>query len=295
MPPATVDGPLPAVDAPPTPHPDAPATGADPAGSGALAFTSADASIPGAGSGRVLPSTIYTPTAAGPFPLVVISPGFQLARTQYASYAEHLASWGFVVVLTDYADQSLFASHQLMADDIPAVIDYTIARSTIDTTRIALAGHSLGGDVSVLAALSEPRVTAVLGWDPVDGNPAVLPMMQSFTQPLAAVGETTDGSGGLMPCAPLADDYQQFYAHAPSPALEMTLVGADHMSWVDDSSCSVCALCTAGSASSASVHEATRRMDVAWLRLRFYDDATMVPWLANPPEVAAGAATVEQK
>jgi dienelactone hydrolase len=267
----------------------------DPAGSGSNAFGSAVVSIPGAGSGRTLPTTIYTPAGSGPFPLVIISPGFQLSRTQYGSYAAHLASWGFEVALTDYADQSLFADHQLLANDIPAVIDYMLANATIDSSKIALAGHSLGGDISVLAAIGEPRVKAVVGWDPVDGgSPAVLSMMTSFTQPLAVVGETTDGTG-FSACSPTADNYTQFYAGAPSPALEMTLVGADHMDWVDDQSCDVCALCTAGSASPDLAHETTRRMNVAWLRARFYADASMSPWLANPPEVMAGTATVEQK
>jgi predicted dienelactone hydrolase len=243
-----------------------------------------------------LPSTIYTPAGSGPFPLVIISPGFQLARTQYASYAQHLASWGFEVALTDYADQSLFADHQLLANDIPAVIDYMLANASVDPSKIALAGHSLGGDISVLAAIGEPRVAAVVGWDPVDGGtPAVLAMMSSFTPPLAVVGETTDGSGGFMPCAPIADNYAQFYAGAPSPALAMTLVGADHMDFVDDQSCDICALCTAGSASPDLAHETARRLNVAWLRSRFYGDPSMSPWLANPPEVMAGTATVEQK
>ena len=273
-----------------------PLAAADPANNGSATVAMQDVMIPGATTGRTLPATIYTPSGAGPFPLVVISPGFQMARTQYASYANHLATWGFVAVLTDYADQSLFADHQLLANDIPAVIDYMLANANIDAAKIALAGHSLGGDISVLAATAEPRVKAVVGWDPVDGSPSVVPeKMGSFTAALAVVGETTDGSGGFMPCAPTADNYAQFYAAAPSPASSMTLAGADHMDWVDDQSCTVCTLCTEGTASPDLAHQTTRRLNVAWLRSQLYADASMATWLASPPEVAAGTATVDQK
>lgn len=244
-------------------------------------------SIPGSASGRTVPATIYTPTgAAGARPLVVVSPGFQMARTQYASYAEHLATWGYVVVLCDYADTGFFADHQGLADDVSSVIDWAIAHEDVDATKIATAGHSLGGDISTLAAADDPRIAAVVGWDPVDAsNPSVVPeKMASFHAALAVVGETTDGSGGGMPCAPTADNFQQFYAAAPAPALQLTVDGADHMDWVDDGSCTFCGFCTAGTADPSLAHTTTRRLTVAWLRRVLDNDTAMDPWLDAPPE-----------
>jgi dienelactone hydrolase len=242
-----------------------------------------------------VPADIFTPTGVTAPALVIISPGFQMARTQYTSYAHHMATWGFEVILTDYADQSLFADHQLLANDVGAVITYALANTPADSTKIAVAGHSLGGDVSVLAATGDPRIKAVVGWDPVDGSPAAIPKMTSFTAKLAVIGETTDGSGGFMPCAPTADNYDQFYTAAPSPAYEMTVVGADHMDWVDDGSCAFCTLCTAGTASPDLAHTTTRRLNVAWLRQALFADAGMQPWLIAPPEVAAGTASIQHK
>jgi len=280
---------------------DAPvSTGSDPANDGTSAVTETTVSLPGATSDHTLPATIYTPTGVATPALVVISPGFQMARTQYATYAHHLATWGFEVILTDYADQSLFADHQLMANDVGAVISYALAPAftpAIDATKIALAGHSLGGDISVLAASGDPRVKAVVGWDPVDAsNPSVVPeKMNTFTAKLAVIGETTDGSGGFMPCAPTADNYAAFYAAAPSPAFAMTVNGADHMDWVDDGTCTLCTLCTAGTASPDLAHAATRRLNVTWLRTTLFADTSQQTWLMAPPEVAAGTASIQHK
>ena len=269
----------------------------DPAGPGPYTVTTATVSIP-AGGTRTAPATTYVPSSAAPRPLVFVSPGFQMARTQYASYAQHLASWGFTVVLADYTDTGFFADHQQLADDIALEISWAIGQQNlgVDAAAIATAGHSLGGDLSMLVAADDNRIKAVVGWDPVDGgNPAVLPKVPSIGAAIAVIGETTDGSGGFMPCAPTASNYQKFFAGAKPPAYELNVPTADHMDWVDDPSCAACGLCTAGTASAELARTATRRLNVAWLRTRFFNDSAMAPWLAAPPEVAAGTATVATK
>ncbi|MDQ3295561.1 MAG: dienelactone hydrolase family protein [Myxococcota bacterium] len=295
----------PVVDAPPSSTPDAIATAdappgsLDPANDGMFTVIEGAASIPGAVAGRTLPATVFAPAGGSARPLVVVSPGFQMDRSQYRSYARHLATWGFVVVLTDYADRGFFANHQLLANDVTAVIDYALAQPTlaVDGSRIAAVGHSLGGKISVFAATQEPRIRAVVAWDPVDSqNPSVAPeLMASVNAAIAVVGETTNASGGGMPCAPAADNFEKFYAAAPSPALAITVAGADHMDWVDDPSCGFCGFCAAGTAAPELARTVTRRLDVAWLRLHLLDDAAMEPWLASPPELAAGVVAIVRR
>lgn len=242
---------------------------------------------------------MFSPSGAGPHPLVVVSPGFQMARTQYTSYARHLATWGFVVVLADYAGASLFPDHATLAADVPEVIDWALAQPqlAIDPAKIATAGHSLGGKVSVFAATLDPRIRAVVGWDPVDaGTPSVAPeRMTAMTAAVAVVGETTNGSGGGMPCAPSADNFQQYYAAAPSPAISITVTGADHMDWVDDPSCFACGFCGPGAASAELARTVTRRLDVAWLRRQLLGDTAMDAWLDAPPELAAGTIAIARR
>ncbi|MBA2541159.1 MAG: alpha/beta fold hydrolase [Deltaproteobacteria bacterium] len=288
-----VDAPASSADV--APPQDSPAGTSDPATDGTFSISDSTSTIAGAAAGRTLPVTIYTPTGATSAPLVIVSPGFQMARAQYASYAKHLATWGFVVVLTDYADTGFFANHQLLADDVSAVVDHAIAQLPIDAAKIGVAGHSLGGKISVFAATQDPRIRAVVAWDPVDSNnPSVAPQkMTGMTAALAVVGETTNASGGGMPCAPAAENFAQFYAAAPSPAMSITVTGADHMDWVDDPSCGFCGFCSAGAADPALVRTVTKRLDVAWLRLHLLGDAAMEPWLTAPPELAS--LTIEQR
>ena len=261
-------------------------------------MTVADVAIP-AGAGRTAAATTFVPASApAPRPLVVVSPGFQMARAQYTSYAHHLATWGFTVVLADYTDTGFFADHQQLADDISLEITWALAQPDlgIDPAKIATAGHSLGGDLSILVAADDARVKAVVGWDPVDASsPAVLPKVPSLHAALAVIGETTDGAGGGMPCAPTAQNFHQFYASAPAPALEMTVPAADHMDWVDDPTCAFCTFCTAGTAPADLARTATKRLNVAWLREQLFADGAMAPWLVAPPEVAAGTASVSSK
>ncbi len=248
---------------------------------------------------RSAAATTFVPASApSPRPLVFVSPGFQMARTQYTSYAHHLATWGMTVVLADYTDTGFFPDHAQLAGDIQTEITWALAQPdlAIDATKIATAGHSLGGKLSVLVADSDARIKAIVGWDPVDSNsPSAVSAMTNLHAAVAVVGETTDGSGGGMPCAPTAQNYATFYAAAASPALSMTIADADHRDWVDDPSCTFCTLCTAGTAPADRARTATRRLDVAWLRLQLLGDTSMTPWLANPPEVIAGVATVARK
>jgi len=229
---------------------------------------------------------------------VIASPGFQMSRTQYASYAKHLATWGYVVVLADYADAGFFADHEDMAVDVSKVIDWALAQSPLaaDATKIAAVGHSLGGDISVFAASRDSRIKAVVAWDPVDStSPSVVPeLMTSMSTAIAVVGETSDATGG-MACAPAGENFQQFYAAAPSPAVQVTVTGADHMDWVDDPSCVFCGFCVDGAASPELARTVTRRLDVAWLGLHLRGDTSMKSWIDSPPELVQGSIAVASK
>jgi dienelactone hydrolase len=245
------------------------------------------------------PSADGTTPAPGPFPLVIVSPGFQLARSQYAVYCRHLATWGYLCITRDYAASG---NHQAKAREVGQVIDWATGATSglaarIDAGKIATAGHSLGGKVSINAAILDARVKAVVGWDPVDALPpfgndgslSVTPeMMGGLRVPVAVLGELTDSTGGLggQSCAPAADNYQQYFVAACQvPArLEVTIDMADHMDWLGDrASCGLaCLACQNGPTTEATVQTITRRVTTAWLERHLRGDTSVTTWLAAP-------------
>lgn len=233
--------------------------------------------------------------AAGPFPLVIVSSGFQLARTQYAGYCEHLATWGYVCVTHDYAPSG---NHQAKAREVVQIVDWARGPASGLAARIAgqpvaVAGHSLGGKVSINAAILDARIAAVVGWDPVDalppfgndGSQSVTPeMMGGLRVPLALLGEL--GDSGANSCAPAADNFQPYFqaaCQAPS-RLEVTIAMADHMDWLGNrSTCGLaCLVCSNGQTPDATVQRITRRVTTAWLERHLRGQTSADAWLAAP-------------
>jgi pimeloyl-ACP methyl ester carboxylesterase len=247
--------------------------------------------------------TVYSPStddgatpAAGPFPLLIVSTGFQIGRANYDATCRHLASWGYLVLIHDYTS----GNHNQKAAEISDLIDFALGATSglsarINASQIAVAGHSLGGKVSIGAASLDPRIGAVVGWDPVDalppfgdGSTSFAPeLVDTITAPLALLGETTDATGAFGPaCAPAADNYQQFFnaACASTDVLEVTIPNADHTDWVDDrAACGfACLVCASGTTPDATVLTITRRVTVSWLETHLRGQTGFEEFLTSP-------------
>ena len=236
-----------------------------------------------------IPLTIYVPDGDGPFPVVVFMHGHQLGPNDYDSYGKHLATWGYLVVMPSMPDSMIGgASHVEMAEFTVAILDWIdeIAASgtwqgKVDPTKLALAGHSMGGKISMLASTKDKRPLAVFGIDPVDDGvpmgsaadyPSVTPeLMGNITIPLGLLGETTnatcDGTW-CQPCAPGDENFQQYYEHATSAAIQIEIVGANHMSFLDNPDCGfVCSLCDDGTDDTDTTRMLTQRYLTAFLNV----------------------------
>jgi predicted dienelactone hydrolase len=101
----------------------------------------------------------------GPYPLVILSPGFSIGSSAYAWLAEHLASYGFVVISPDHAEHlnpedQLWRSAITRPQDILAVFDEVdqavepggVFAGLVDPERVAVIGHSYGGYTALAAA-----------------------------------------------------------------------------------------------------------------------------------------------
>jgi pimeloyl-ACP methyl ester carboxylesterase len=294
----------------------------DPNQNGPYAYMETDTTINVAASGdNNVPIHCAYPTSgpsAGPYPVVVVAHGLSLPANQYYGYVKRLASFGYVALTVDFPSSPFSVNNPAEAQDLLAGIDWAKNDPTVgpkaDPSHAGMTGHSLGGKVALLAATMDARVKAAIVLDPVDGGAGsctapscvmVAPLMASLHIPTGFLGETTDGSGGFMPCAPTADNFTTFYAQTNSPSLEVTVLGADHMSFLDDEagcmtfglSCS--SVCSAGTAPNAQVNGMAHAYVAAfyerWLRGNTGYDTYLTGAEAQARYVTTSEATLVSK
>ena len=161
-------------------------------------------------------------------PLVVVSPGFTNSRSTLTALAEDLASHGYVVAGIDHTYESHATAfpdgrvtsclarearrrgqgfwEKVMAGRA-ADVSFVLGELTgahpawpgaalIDSSRVAMAGHSIGGAAAIAAMLADPRIRA--GID-MDGATAAPIPDHSLARPFLFLGKQsnyTPGSGG---------------------------------------------------------------------------------------------------
>ncbi len=260
---------------------DAPVPGYGPYGSpGSHTVTTSSLSV--TTTQRTFNVTLYLPSGTGPFPIVLLSSGFFQPALAYDAYGQRLASWGIVAVLRD--DPNLNEGSSNVADDIAYEVTMWLPSQNasgalagkLDTSKIGLAGHSRGGQVSLLAAENGAKghILGVFGLDPVDGTPAALPTVGSLGVPVAFLGETTD-SAGTNACAPTAQNFAALYGGASSPTVAITITGADHTMFEDPAQCAFCGLCVAGTANGVSVRALSARYLMAFFARELQGDTSV--------------------
>lgn len=288
----------------------------DPNLPGPYGFTTLDGDASVTDTGHTFAVKAFYPTSgpsAGPYPLVVIGHGFQLPASQYEGYAERLASFGYVAVTADFPAGFFGNSHVDNATDMAGVIDWAASdpalAAIVDANLVGMAGHSLGGKAALLAATFDSRIKAVLALDPVDSSmscspqdcPDVSSLMPTLAIPTGFLGETLDASGGFQPCAPAADNFTTFYAGANAPSLQVTVNGANHMSFLDDvASCGfTCSLCQPATLENAVVTALAYSYAAAFFERHLRQIAGYDTYLtgdqAQARYVATGVASIESK
>lgn len=147
--------------------------GPDPSSSGLNAtsgpFTVSTASVSsfvsGFGGG-----TIYYPTQSGQYAVVAVSPGFTGTQSSISWFARRLATHGFVTIAID--TNSIYDQPASRATQLMAALRYvtnsasSTVRSRVDATRLGVAGHSMGGGGSLIAARDNPTLRATYPMTP---------------------------------------------------------------------------------------------------------------------------------
>lgn len=139
------------------------------AATGPYRVATQDTTLPGP-DGREVPVRVSYPDADSRFPLVVFSHGAYSANDLYDPVLAHWASHGFVVAAATHSDSTtqgtergsappagLFAQR---ASELVLIVDESAAlearlpglRGKVDTARVGVTGHSLGGLVALALA-----------------------------------------------------------------------------------------------------------------------------------------------
>ncbi|MFQ5435973.1 MAG: alpha/beta hydrolase family protein, partial [Anaerolineae bacterium] len=101
----------------------------------------------------------------GPYPLVILSPGFAVGTASYGWLAEHLASYGFVVIAPEHHEtldpqNELWRAAITRPHDVLTVFDFVDEQvkpggalaGLVDAENTAVIGHSYGGYTALTAA-----------------------------------------------------------------------------------------------------------------------------------------------
>ncbi|MDX3386969.1 dienelactone hydrolase family protein [Streptomyces niveiscabiei] len=162
---------------------------------------------------------------SGRFPVVLFSPGSGGVRTQNTAWAEELASHGYVVAALDHPYDSAAvvladgrtlrgrtASTGDRAKDDVLAAEWTAVRAAdlsfvltqlghhltgplserLDTGRVAVTGHSLGGAAALQAARRDGRFDAVVDLDGYPHGPASPPLRRPTLALTQAITPDTD-------------------------------------------------------------------------------------------------------
>ncbi|MFI0981043.1 alpha/beta hydrolase family protein [Streptomyces sp. NPDC021093] len=192
-------------------------------------------------------------------PLVVLSPGFTKPRTTLTGLAEDLASHGYMVAAIDHTYESVATTfpdgrvatcaaceipHNATfwtrletgrATDVSFVLDELTGAHPkwdgarlIDTSRIAMAGHSVGGASAVTSMVADPRVRA--GID-IDGSTDVPIPDSGLSRPFLFLGrqsQYTPGGGG-----DAVATWERDWPHLTGWKRWLVVAGAEHASFTD--------------------------------------------------------------
>ncbi|MGR4878419.1 alpha/beta hydrolase family protein [Streptomyces sp. LARHCF249] len=176
-------------------------------------------------AGTAAYSRSHARPVAGRYPLIVLSPGFTVHRSTLTALAEDLASRGYVVASVDHAYESVGTAFpggrvleclacdkaeagtpmQAVSDNRARDVSFLLDRLSgprpawrhaglIDRSRIAMAGHSIGGASALAAMATDPRVRAGVNMDGGLATPA--PETGLGGRPFLLLGAQDGGPGG---------------------------------------------------------------------------------------------------
>ncbi|GHJ45191.1 lipase [Catellatospora sp. TT07R-123] len=176
-------------------------------------------SVTGFGGG-----VIYYPTTtgAGTFGAIALCPGYTASWSSISWLGPRLASQGFVVIGIE--TNSVYDQPDSRGRQLLAALDYLVGssavRSRVDSSRLAVGGHSMGGGGTLEAARSRPSLQAAVPLAPWN----LTKSWSTLSVPTMIIGGESDT------VAPVSSHSIPFYNSIPSSTEKayLELSGASH-------------------------------------------------------------------
>ncbi|MFI7706625.1 alpha/beta hydrolase family protein [Nonomuraea sp. NPDC049480] len=187
------------------------------------------------------------PVRKGRLPLVVMSPGFSFPRATLTSLAEDFASRGYLVAAVEHTYESVGTTFPdgrtttclacvkgqdgakvaaSRVTDVRFVLDELVKGRwgrSIDRSRIAMVGHSMGGNSAAHAMAADTRIKAGVN---LDGT--FQPLVERLERPFLLIGapksHAPDGTD---------DSWKKSWAGMTGWKRWITVTGSDHSAFVD--------------------------------------------------------------
>lgn len=177
------------------------------------------------------------PQSAVPCPIVVFGHGYQMGIDRYYSYAQHLASWGYVVVLPTISNPFPTPEHYTRAHSMVDAARWTANRNFVigdifynklDAFNWGFVGHSMGGGIALLAADTfklKDTLRAVVSFASPQTTPATHSEHLNLPKMILA--------GSVDNIAPWQQIRQAYWQNAPAPGVFAVIYGANHGYFMD--------------------------------------------------------------
>ena len=152
----------------------------DPGSAGPFTTGAYSVTVTVPGAEALLPIEIHYPRSgdgvdpsASPYPGIVFAHGFMGSASTYPGNGQHLASWGYIVAMPDFTDEAIEvrtteARHALTVLEAENARSASLLYQQVDTTRLGITGHSLGGCTTMMVSARDGRIKAAVALDPVN-------------------------------------------------------------------------------------------------------------------------------
>jgi dienelactone hydrolase len=215
--------------------------------------------------------------AAGTFPVVVFGHGFVMSYQAYGNIRTDLVPEGYILLFP--TTEAGIPDHQAFGDDLRFVATQCGDLNNNGASPLfghlsdqkALAGHSMGGGASWLAAADNPDIQCVVGLAPAETNPSAVTAAASVNTPVLVL------SGSADQVTPPSSNHIPMYEATASPCKALvSILEGSHCYFANAGSLCDLGEFTPGQMTRSEQQEITRNLMLYWLNFYLKSDLNAI-------------------